>query len=293
MAKRRRAPVTTEGVVAIRRGGTLDGGASTQSEIDPGAGHEARTGLDNPIYPDPALDSDVALRNALSSHVLYFMYQPLMEMTTGRWFGVETLSRFVDRDLLRNATDPTVGVQLELTAAKKALEVAPTLQNARVFLNITAATLAAGVLPGSFADDLDRKIVFEVSENFDPVDIEQLSAEAFRLQCQGMQVAIDSFGSGNWGMREILSLRPDFLKLHRALTTGAADDERKQALIATVVKFADQTGAQIIAAGIERQTDLDALRSLGVHFGQGRLISPPVDLIELLYRYDRAEALHP
>lgn len=257
--------------------------------VDTGAGLEARTWLDDPIDPD----SDVAPCNALFSHVLYFMYQPLVEMTTGRWFGVETLSRFVDRDLLRNASDPTVGIQLEVTAAKKAVEVALTLQNARVFLNITAATLAAGVLPGSFADDLYERIVFEVGENFDPVGIEQLSAEVFRLQCQGMQVAIDSFGSGNWGMREILSLRPDFLKLHRELTAGAADDERKQALIASLVQFADQTGIRIIAAGIERQTDLDALRSLGVHLGQGRVISPPVDLIELLSRFERAEALHP
>jgi EAL domain-containing protein (putative c-di-GMP-specific phosphodiesterase class I) len=70
-------------------------------------------------------------------------------------------------------------------------------------------------------------------------------------------------------------LRPDFIKLDRALVTGLAGDPARRALVSALVEFADQMDAVVIGEGVERSSELRALTDLGVHAMQGYLFARP------------------
>ena len=72
-----------------------------------------------------------------------------------------------------------------------------------------------------------------------------------------------------------MNVRPDIVKLDRALIDGIAHDPVRAALIECFAGFARRTGTDVCAEGIERPDDLVALASLGVRFGQGYRLARP------------------
>jgi GAF domain-containing protein len=72
-----------------------------------------------------------------------------------------------------------------------------------------------------------------------------------------------------------MRLRPDIIKLDRALTTGVDADSAKAALIASFVRYARDIDATICAEGIETRGELERLADLDVAYGQGYLIARP------------------
>lgn len=73
----------------------------------------------------------------------------------------------------------------------------------------------------------------------------------------------------------LVGLRPRFIKVDGGLIRGVDDDPARQALIVALRHFAAQTGADVIAEGIETAAELRALRRLGVALGQGFLLGRP------------------
>jgi EAL domain-containing protein (putative c-di-GMP-specific phosphodiesterase class I) len=90
-----------------------------------------------------------------------------------------------------------------------------------------------------------------------------------------VRLSVDDAGSGFASLRHILRLEPDFIKLDRSWVHGVDTDPARQAMIAGLRHFADQTGAQLIAEGIERDEERAALITLDVDLGQGYLLGRP------------------
>ncbi len=82
-------------------------------------------------------------------------------------------------------------------------------------------------------------------------------------------------GAGFNGLRFILELAPDLIKLDQALIADIEKDPAKQALVVGMRHFANKLGAQLIAAGVETEAALSTLNTLGVTYGQGHLLGRP------------------
>jgi EAL domain-containing protein (putative c-di-GMP-specific phosphodiesterase class I) len=91
-------------------------------------------------------------------------------------------------------------------------------------------------------------------------------------------LAVDDAGAGFASLRHILRLAPHFIKLDRTLIDGIEADRSRQALAAGLISFAHKIEATIIAEGIERSEEVDALRELGVDYGQGFFLARPAPL---------------
>jgi EAL domain-containing protein (putative c-di-GMP-specific phosphodiesterase class I) len=85
----------------------------------------------------------------------------------------------------------------------------------------------------------------------------------------------DDTGAGFASLAHILKLAPDIIKLDRELVCGIDHDPVRSALAAALVTFAAQTGADIIAEGIETAAELDVVRGLGIRYGQGYFLCRP------------------
>ena len=103
-------------------------------------------------------------------------------------------------------------------------------------------------------------------------------------------VSIDDTGSGYSSLAHILKLAPDFIKLDRDLVSGIDVDPVRRALAGSLVRFATETGAQIVAEGVETEDELAVLRQLGLRYGQGYYLGRPASLENLLLPKHRPTA---
>jgi len=76
-------------------------------------------------------------------------------------------------------------------------------------------------------------------------------------------------------LQHIVRLAPEGIKLDRTLTNHIEVDRARRALTSALISFASQTGATIVAEGIETRAEVEALRALGVAYGQGYFLGRP------------------
>jgi EAL domain-containing protein (putative c-di-GMP-specific phosphodiesterase class I) len=93
-----------------------------------------------------------------------------------------------------------------------------------------------------------------------------------------MRVAVDDTGSGFASLQRLVDVRPEIVKLDRALTAQIDTDAPRRALVAAIRQFADDMGITVVAEGIEREEQLVVLREIGVDCGQGYLLGRPAPL---------------
>jgi len=120
----------------------------------------------------------------------------------------------------------------------------------------------------------DRPLVLEVTEHV-PVDDYAALRTAIESLPASVRVAVDDAGSGVANFGHILELRPAFLKLDIGLVRGIDTDLSRQALMVGLLHFARESASQTIAEGVETESELAALRTLGVPFAQGYLLGRP------------------
>ena len=76
----------------------------------------------------------------------------------------------------------------------------------------------------------------------------------------------------------MLALRATYVKIDRSWISGIEHDPAKRALVAGIGNFAAESGALVIAEGIETEPELETVRSLDIHLGQGYLLGRPAPL---------------
>jgi EAL domain-containing protein (putative c-di-GMP-specific phosphodiesterase class I) len=96
------------------------------------------------------------------------------------------------------------------------------------------------------------------------------------LREAGFRVYLDDFGTGYSSLNWLTELPIDGLKIDRGFTASMTADHRRHTLIAAILRLARDLDLDVVAEGIERQDQWDALRSLGCPLGQGYLFSRPL-----------------
>ena len=224
----------------------------------------------------------------LTGHGLKHVFQPIYDLRSGECFAGEALARFSGRPRrtpdvwFAEAHAMGVGVELEIVSAKKALKALPLLPD--------EVTLCVNAGPQAIVFDEvrqllevsdSRRIVMELTEETKVENYGQLSSALDKLCLLGVRLAIDDTGAGFASCAHLLKLAPDIIKLDSELTSGIDHDPVRAALATALVSFASRIGSEIIAEGVETVAELEALRDLDIHYGQGFLLCPPtsIDLI--------------
>ncbi len=133
---------------------------------------------------------------------------------------------------------------------------------------------STGFGPALAAAPADR-LVLEVTEHVRVEDYAALGSALRQLRLSGLRLAIDDAGAGFASLQHIVRLAPEGIKLDRTLTNHIEVDRARRALTSALISFASQTGATIVAEGIETRAEVEALRALGVAYGQGYFLGRP------------------
>jgi diguanylate cyclase (GGDEF)-like protein len=209
------------------------------------------------------------------------VYQPLVELSTGRLIGFEALSRFNSEEQrapdawFNQAARCGRGLALEIAAIKAALANARN-RPAGTYLSLNFSPSALGspklmaVLPRNMSD-----IVVEVTEHELASEDGALEEGLAKMRARGARIAVDDAGAGYAGLNQVMRVQPDVIKLDRSLIEGVHSDSAKSALVEFFVMFARRVGAAVCTEGIETLDELRTLINLGVTYGQGYLLGRP------------------
>ena len=142
-------------------------------------------------------------------------------------------------------------------------------------LNVSPAALLAPALVEDLAGLPGARLALELTEHAPVEDYGALEAALAGLRSRGVQLMIDDAGAGFASLRHVLGLHPDVIKLDLSLTRDIDSDPVRRALAASLVAFAREVGATMVAEGIETRAELEAVRALGVTHAQGYYIARP------------------
>jgi EAL domain-containing protein (putative c-di-GMP-specific phosphodiesterase class I) len=215
------------------------------------------------------------------------VYQPIWQLTDRRPIGFEALARFTAEPLrspdqwFAEAAAIGLGPELELAAIETAIAGLASLP-APLYLALNASP--ATVVDPRLARLLERfpleRLVLEITEHDAIADVDAINAALAPLRARKMRLAVDDAGAGYSGLQQILCLKPDLIKLDRALIQDIHRDPAKRSLAVALASFARATDSQIVAEGVETEAELEMLRAAGIENIQGYLLGRPMPLTD-------------
>jgi EAL domain-containing protein (putative c-di-GMP-specific phosphodiesterase class I)/GGDEF domain-containing protein len=240
--------------------------------------------------PPPAGERE-ALDALLATAGVTPVFQPILDLLSGRRLGFEVLSRgqgdlHLPEPLFAAARRHERLWDLERTCRRAAVgaiaRLDEHLRSKLFFINVSPDVfadprfLAGFTLEAVTEHGLDpSRIVIEITERQAIRDHHQLQELVRHYVSQGFKVALDDFGAGDSGLVTLISTAPQYLKLDMELAREVERHPYKQHLVRSLVSFAAAVDARVIAEGVESWAQLEVLARLGVRYAQGYLFARP------------------
>jgi EAL domain-containing protein (putative c-di-GMP-specific phosphodiesterase class I) len=207
-----------------------------------------------------------------------------VDTATGEVAGYELLSRFPEcwgvspQGVFDAAASHGVSPQLTRTVLLEAVALRDTLPP-RTFLTVNCSPadltspLVLDVLAGS---DLSRVFV-ELTESAWPEDQQSVLRATDVIRRQGGRIASDDVGAGYAGLLQLIRLRPDLVKVDRAIVERIEDDPAAVALISMLGDLVGRMDGWLVAEGVETFGQLATVVDLGVPLVQGFYLARPAE----------------
>jgi diguanylate cyclase (GGDEF)-like protein len=269
------------GVSVLRPGMTAD---TLRAEADSALYEAKRQGGNRAAYFEDIRERVVvttsekkdAVRRLIEEGRLTTVFQPIWNLDAETLIGVEALTR---PDPAYELTGPAEAFdiaeqlgrvhQLDVLCAQSALRNAPELgPDVLLFINLAPFTLDLDAegndwlrLAVEQAGLSTRQVVVEVTERFGGRTASVVKSLQ-RLREYGFAIAVDDVGTGNSGLEMLSKLSAEFVKLDGSVVSAAATEPGARAVLLAMATFARQTGAFVIAEGIEDDDTLQFLRSV-------------------------------
>jgi diguanylate cyclase (GGDEF)-like protein len=237
-----------------------------------------------------------ALDRALHNNEMRLVYQPIVDIASGRTVGFEALLRWARPGHGLVPPDRFVGLAEEMglivpigewvlheacreLASWKRDGAAPGVHMA---INVSVRQLRQPHLAEIVAReirnaDIDPSmLVLEITESMLVEDTERTILQLEALRRVGVQIAIDDFGTGYSSLSYLRALPVDVVKIDRSFIQRMASSEADTAVVAAIMQLSHALGFRVVAEGVETDVNLQRLRQLGCDFAQGYLWSEPL-----------------
>lgn len=119
------------------------------------------------------------------------------------------------------------------------------------------------------------RIVFELLEDEDVKDFDEIEKFIFNVKEYGVKIAIDDFGAGYSNFERLLKYQPDILKIDGSLIKNIETDAYCISVVKSIVAFAKEQEIEMVAEYIENKNIYIILKDLGVEYSQGYYFGKP------------------
>jgi EAL domain-containing protein (putative c-di-GMP-specific phosphodiesterase class I)/GGDEF domain-containing protein len=238
----------------------------------------------------PSRSATPRIEELIARRDLSAVFQPIIDFEVGAILGYEGLIRGpagtpleAPFALFSQALAEGCALELERAAARTCIEAFARLDfDGKLFLNFSAGALRqlADARENTFAllreRGIDpRRIVLELTEQSAIPDVGSFLPVISALRTAGAQFALDDYGTANASMNLWVRLQPDVVKIDRFFIHDIACDPLKFEAVRAMQHFANASGAQLVAEGIENEADLIVVRDMGIGCGQGFFFGRP------------------
>jgi diguanylate cyclase (GGDEF)-like protein len=234
------------------------------------------------------------LRTAIETDQLDVVYQPKLDLTTGRIVGVEALVRWMhptrgvvapsefvrvaeDTGLIKQLTDLVLarGIRMLREFDEHGLDLGLAVNlsthdlfDSRLPDRVRAHLEANGVPPSS--------LTLEITESSLFVDAPRTRATIDDLHAVGLRMAVDDFGTGYSSLSYLRRLPVHELKIDQSFVAGMLTDQQDEVIVRSTVDLGHNLGLLVVAEGVESLAILERLREVHCDVAQGYVISEPV-----------------
>jgi len=250
------------------------------------------------------------LRMALERGELALVYQPQADVASGRTVGVEALLRWqhprrglvLPGEFIAIAEETRLILPLGEWVLRAACEQArqwqvPGSPALRVAVNLSALQFRqrdlartvraiveeSGIDPGS--------LVIEITESVAMLDAGLTIDVLSELREMGLRIAIDDFGTGHASLSYLKRFPIDTLKIDRSFVSDMEASREGAAIVSAIIGLAHGLGLEVLAEGVESESQLHRLAACGCDEYQGYLLSTPVAPAAVPQFFDQEDRL--
>lgn len=234
------------------------------------------------------------VRHALEASQFFLVFQPIVELSTGRWESAEALLRWQhpeaglvspaefipvaeESGIIREIDQWVLGAVCQHLAEwnQSGIAVPPINVNiSRQDLDPELPTQIARML----ADwDLSAdSIIIEVTESAIGSHVDDLSPILSAFHRFGIRVALDDFGTGQSSLSQLAHLEFDKVKIDKSFIDGASRGRTGLALLKSIAAVCHSVGLPVVAEGVETEQTRQELIAMDIGWAQGYLFSRPL-----------------
>ena len=245
---------------------------------------------------DKELERDEQVASVLDNNLLTYHFQPIVSAKDGSIFAYEALmrvftpTRMSPPELLESAERLGRLYDVERLTLFNVVEIVASnpemFKNKKVFINS---------MPGHMLSAQDRAlflakvrnlkcagVVIEFTEGDELSDKDLEELKSF-LRGNGMEIAIDDYGSGYSNVNNLLRYMPEYVKIDRMLLAGIDSDPHRQHFVKDIIEFTKDNDIKALAEGIETTKEMKTVIQLGTDLIQGYYTAHPnAEVVQLI-----------
>jgi predicted signal transduction protein with EAL and GGDEF domain len=264
-----------------------------------GIGYAIYTAGQEEVYNPSRLLLLSELRQAPDQEQLHLLYQPKVELTSGKIHQAEALIRWqhpkmgtlVPNQFLPLAEEADLMKPISQWVLNKAIRQCWAWArhgiNLPVAVNLSIRDLQDTQTPDRILGLLNAwglapsALEVEVTETAVANDLDRTHQTLTELHRLGIRIAIDDFGTGTSSFARLQQLPVDTIKIDKSFVQGLITNENDKVIVRAAIELGHSLGLQVVAEGVEDQATWDALSTLGCDAVQGHLISRPLPAVDL------------
>lgn len=243
------------------------------------------------------MEMESGLRGALIRDELFVQYQPLVDLVSGAVVGTEALVRWnhptkgvITPGVFIPVAEETgmiipIGYWVLEEACRQTLEwqrLYPQDVPLRVNVNLSGIQIQRADVVERVREVLERTgldpgcLSLEITESVMMKDMDEIVLRLLALKGLGIRLALDDFGTGYSSLANLSSLPLDTIKIDRSFVARLGNHEGSSATIAAIVALAETLHLDVTSEGVETESQLGELQSLGCTLGQGYFFDRPL-----------------
>jgi len=239
------------------------------------------------------------LNKAIKEGEIEILFQPQVEIASGRIVGAEALARWQQPEIGEIGAETlfeaaaAAGLADELSeyvqcrAVEEAARWPEPLAHLRLSVNITASDTVSPAFAARFLAMVDEtgfslaRLTVEITETELIGNLDAAAGTLARLRERGLRTALDDFGTGYSSLLYLKALPLDAIKIDKRLTEDIGGSERDRIVVRSVIAMGRALGLEVIAEGVETEEQRRLLALEGCDLYQGYLCSSPIDSARL------------
>lgn len=237
------------------------------------------------------------LQEGIDQNQFYLVYQPQYRLSDKELIGMEALLRwehpsegFISPSEFIPIAEKTGQIyRLERWVISKVLEQRllweqQGFSDINISINLSTKTLTSAINFAEWEAILSNykvdysKIIIEITETADILDMEDVIQRLNILKNRGIRIALDDFGTGYSSLNYLKKFPIDIIKLDKSFIDSITEESVDRLLVKNILKLANDLKYEVIAEGIETKEQIHKLVDYACENGQGYLLSKPLSV---------------